>query len=93
MNAYVTPTVQVWASAAIGKFQPEGGFAANGNVYTPGSTNLNAFQIGSNYWLSKRTNLYAIYGQAAQSNQAFVPGGNPISYNINNYGIGVRHTF
>jgi len=93
VNAYVTPTVQVWASAAIGKFQPEGAFAANGNVYTPGSTNLNAFQIGSNYWLSKRTNLYAIYGQAAQSNQAFVSGGNPISYNINNYGVGVRHTF
>ena len=93
VNSYITPTVQVWASAAVGKFQPEAAFNASGNVYTPGSTNLTAFQIGSNYWLSKRTNLYAIYGQAAQSNQAFTSGANPISYNINNYGVGVRHTF
>ena len=71
VNSFITPTVQVWASAAVGKFQPEAAFNASGTVYTPGSTNLTAFQIGSNYWLSKRTNLYAIYGQAAQSNQAF----------------------
>jgi predicted porin len=94
VSSYVTPAVQVFALAAFGKFQPEGAFSATNTVYTPGTTNLSGFQIGSNYWLSKRTNLYAIYGQMAQSNQAFVAAGtNPYSYNTNNYGVGVRHTF
>jgi predicted porin len=94
VNSYVTPAVEVFALAAFGKFQPEGAFSATNTVYTPGTTNLSGFQIGSNYWLSKRTNLYAIYGQMEQSNQSFVAAGtNPYAYNINNYGIGVRHTF
>ncbi|RAZ43756.1 porin [Polynucleobacter paneuropaeus] len=93
VNAFVTPTIQVWASAAIGKYQPSALFNGNSSIYAPGTTNLTAFQIGSNYFLSKRTNLYAIYGQAAQSNQAMTQGYNPSAYNINNYGVGVRHTF
>jgi len=95
VNAYVTPAVQVWVSTAIGKYQPQGAYSTTGApTYTPGSTNINGFQIGSNYWLSKRTNLYAIYGQMAQSNQAMTSATGPTSaYNTNNYGIGVRHTF
>jgi len=43
--------------------------------------------------LSKRTNLYAIYGQERTSNQSYTSGANPVSYNANNYALGVRHTF
>jgi predicted porin len=95
VNSYVTPAIQVWASAAIGKYQPQGAFTTSGApTYTPGNTNLNGYQLGSNYWLSKRTNLYAIYGQMAQSNQAFTSATtNTSSFNANNYGIGIRHTF
>ena len=93
VSAFVTPTIQVFGTAGIGKYQPSALFNANGSIYAPGTTNLTAFQIGSNYFLSKRTNLYAIYGQAAQSNQAMTAGANPSAYNINNYGVGIRHTF
>ncbi|AWW45449.1 porin [Polynucleobacter paneuropaeus] len=95
VNSYVTPAIQVWASAAIGKYQAQGAFTTSGApTYIPGSTNLNGFQLGSNYWLSKRTNLYAIYGQMAQSNQAMTSATGPTSaYNMNNYAVGVRHTF
>ena len=93
VNSYVTPAIQVWASAAFGKYQTMAAFSATNTQYTPGTANLNGFQVGSNYWLSKRTNLYAIYGQMAQSNQAMTSGANTTAYNYNNYGVGVRHTF
>jgi len=93
VNSYVTPTIQVWASAAVGKYQPMATFSATNAQFTPGQSNLNGFQIGSNYWLSKRTNLYAIYGQMAQSNQTTTATSNTNSYNFNNYGVGIRHTF
>jgi predicted porin len=59
------------------------------------------WQLGSNYWLSKRTNLYAIYGMQSTSNAnlAAIPLGgtqpitNPSSYSASNYAVGVRHTF
>jgi predicted porin len=57
------------------------------------AVNFGGFQLGSNYWLSKRTNLYAIYGQQRTSNQSWNAGANPTSYNSNNYAVGVRHTF
>jgi predicted porin len=93
VTSYVTPAVQVWASAAVGKYQPMATFVASGTPFTPGISNLNGFQVGSNYWLSKRTNLYAIYGQMAQSNQQTTATSNTNSYNFNNYAVGVRHTF
>jgi predicted porin len=96
VRSYITPTIEAWASAGLGRY------TAYGN--TNPTANFNAFQLGTNYWLSKRTNLYAIYGQANTSN-AYIgnaPTGLPapnatapgtVSYNINNYAIGVRHTF
>jgi predicted porin len=57
------------------------------------AANFGGFQLGSNYWLSKRTNLYAIYGQQRTSNQSWTQNGNPTSYNANNYALGLRHTF
>jgi predicted porin len=91
VRSYITPTIEAWASGGLGRYQ---GFGSN-------TANMTAWQIGSNYWLSKRTNLYAIYGQQGTSNTS-VPSqisgtatstANPISTNISNYAIGVRHTF
>ena len=54
-----------------------------------------AFDLIAVYDLSKRTNLYAIYGQQGTSNVSTgsTYTGNPVSYNANNYALGLRHTF
>ena len=91
VRSFITPTIEAWVSGGLGRYQ---GYGAN-------TANLTAWQIGSNYWLSKRTNLYAIYGQAGTSNVsqptavngAAVGVNNPYSNNVSNYAIGVRHTF
>ena len=90
VRSYITPTIEAWASGAMGKYTSFG--------YANPAANLTAWQLGSNYWLSKRTNLYAIYGQVGTSNVSTLnlPNGsaaNPASGNANNYAIGVRHTF
>jgi predicted porin len=76
-----TPKLESWASMGNGKFQSFG----NGEP----TANLVGWQLGSNYILSKRTNLYAIYGSSATSNAS----GRNNSYNISNYAVGMRHTF
>ena len=94
VRAPITPAVQVWASAGTGSIN------ANGSNYTP--SKFNGWQLGTDYALSKRTNLYAIYGQTATSgNQQQVYGANTAqvanqaqnSYNASSYALGVRHTF
>ncbi len=79
-----TPKVESWASIGNGRIQA---FGASGPT-----ANITGWQVGSNYILSKRTNLYAIYGQSGTSNVS-VNNSNPSSYNINNYAVGMRHTF
>jgi len=90
VRSYITPTIEAWASGGLGRYT---GFGSN-------AANLTAWQIGSNYWLSKRTNLYAIYGQTGTSNVSTpttINGStvnvNPVSTNLSNYAVGVRHTF
>ena len=92
VRSYITPTIEAWASGGMGRYTSYGSNAAN----------LTAWQIGSNYWLSKRTNLYAIYGQAGTSNVSLPTAlngsqtmgtNNPSSANVNNYAVGIRHTF
>jgi predicted porin len=91
VRSYITPTVEAWASGGMGRYT---GFGSN-------AANLTAWQIGSNYWLSKRTNLYAIYGQVGTSNVSMptsINGSqagmtNPTSANVSNYAVGIRHTF
>jgi predicted porin len=92
VRSFVTPTVEAWASAGVGTFTPYGN--------NQSSAHFNAWQLGSNYWLSKRTNLYAIYGQFAQSNAQYsvtTAGGvtttGNYAANQNSYAIGARHTF
>ena len=87
VRSYITPTIEAWASGGLGRYTAFGAGQP--------TANLTAWQVGSNYWLSKRTNLYAIYGQQGTSNvntgTTFTS--NPASYNINNYAVGLRHTF
>ena len=79
-----TPKIESWASIGNGRYTAQG-------VGQP-TANIVGWQVGSNYNLSKRTNLYAIYGQSGTSNISTI-GGNATSFNANNYALGVRHTF
>ena len=83
VRSYITPTVEAWAAAGLGRYTAYG-------TNNP-TANFNAWQLGSNYYLSKRTNLYAIYGQ--QVNTTAAVGTANGSASANNYAIGVRHTF
>jgi len=79
----LTKTVEGWASVGTGRFNSAGASAP--------TVNFNGWQLGSNYWLSKRTNLYAIYGQEQTSNSNVA--GQNANYGVSNYAVGVRHTF
>jgi predicted porin len=89
----VTPKVELWASGGLGQVSTFG-------VNNP-SQNFTGYQLGANYILSKRTNLYGIFGATNTSTgtaQVEVANGTTttsrnFSANANNYGVGVRHTF
>jgi len=94
VRSFITPTIEGWASAGVGTFTPYG---VNQNT-----AHFNAWQLGSNYWLSKRTNLYAIYGQYAQAGATYntyttttgaVASTGNSNMNVSNFALGVRHTF
>ena len=84
VRSFITPTIEAWAQGGLGSYAAYG--AANPSAH------LTTYQVGSNYWLSKRTNLYAIYGAAGTSNVT-TAAGVTTSFNVNNYALGVRHTF
>ena len=81
VRSYITPTIESWASIGTGKIK------ASANAAT---LNFVGWQLGSNYYLSKRTNLYAIYGQSNTSSSSGVAGSNS---GAQQYALGVRHTF
>ena len=85
VRSFITPTIEAWAQGGLGKTTAFGS--------SNPAANMTAWQVGSNYWLSKRTNLYAIYGQVGTSNVSVVANQNPASFNASNYAIGLRHTF
>ena len=80
VRSFITPTVEGWASIGNGRYSA---FGANNPT-----ANIAGMQLGANYWLSKRTNLYAIYGQVGTTSTS----GNS-AMNTNNYAVGARHTF
>ena len=85
VRSFVTPTVEAWASVGNGTLNA----GNNASLTTSRATqNFTGYQLGSNYWLSKRTNMYAIFGstQVSSSSVAASEGGS-------SYGVGVRHTF
>jgi predicted porin len=75
-----TPKVESWASIGTGRYSQFG-------VSNP-TANFNGWQVGTNYILSKRTNLYGIYGA---TNTSTTTRGS--YYNGSQYAVGVRHTF
>jgi len=100
VRSFITPKIEGWAQGGTGKvtngYFPVAGNAATQNV---GAT-LTTWQLGSNYWLSKRTNLYAIVGQEMTGNAVYpttvngtTAGNNAVSNGISAYAVGVRHTF
>lgn len=81
MRGYITPKVEGWASVGNGKVTAFGTNAPTADFV--------GYQLGSNYWLSKRTNLYVIYGQTQTSSVA----PSTVALSANGYAVGIRHTF
>ncbi len=83
----ITKTVEGWASAGNGAYKGPNSTTVGTTVYSS-TADFTGYQVGANYWLSKRTNMYAIFGSTqASTNGAIVAEGG------SSYGIGVRHTF
>lgn len=98
----VTKTIEAFASVGNGKLTNSYDVGPSGNslAYQSAKANISGWQLGSNYWLSKRTNLYAIYGIQQTGNAVYpttvngsTAGNNAVSNNISAYALGVRHTF
>jgi predicted porin len=87
VRSYITPTIEAWASIGNGRYR--GPDLASGAQ--PGSVNFTAYQIGSNYYLSKRTNLYAAFGSSTSTSATAGTAGS--GTNGNQYAVGARHTF
>lgn len=83
-----TPKIESWASVGNGIMTAGSGINIPTVAATQQSQNFTAYQLGTNYILSKRTNLYAIFGatQVSGSSVNMSEGGS-------SYGIGARHTF
>jgi len=80
VRGFATKTIEGWASVGNGRYTAFG-------TSSP-TANITGYQAGANYWMSKRTNLYAIYGQNGTSSTS-----NNASFNVSQYSLGVRHTF
>lgn len=80
VRGYVSQKVEGWASIGNGSYRA---FGAN-----QPTANFAAFQVGGNYWLSKRSNLYAIAG-STQTNST----GSTSSLMGHQVAVGMRHTF
>jgi predicted porin len=82
VRSFITPKIEGWASGGTGRFDSFG--AASPTV------NFTGYQLGANYWMSKRTNLYTIFGSTQQSSTGLAA---QPSLGANNYALGLRHTF
>jgi predicted porin len=85
-----TPKIESWASAGTGRLEGQN-LAQSAGALTDNasaSQNFTGYQLGTNYIMSKRTNLYAIFGstQVSSSSVAYSEGGS-------SYGVGIRHSF
>jgi len=81
VRSYITPTIEGWANIGNGAHTTYG-------AGTP-RANFVAWQTGLNYYLSKRTNLYGIYGANNMSSAQPV---NP-AFNVNSFAVVVCHIF
>jgi predicted porin len=81
IRSFITPAIEGWANIGNGRITSYGAASP--------SANFIAWQAGVNYWLSKRTNLYGIYGANNLSSAAPV---NP-ALNASAFAIGIKQTF
>jgi predicted porin len=79
VRSFITPTIEGWASVGNGRYTSYGASAPTANI--------TGYQLGGNYWLSKRTNLYTIYGQ---NNTSSTSVGSAAASQVS---VGARHTF
>ena len=86
VRSYITPTIEGWASVGSGKYK-----GADTSTGAPATINMTGYQLGANYYLSKRTNLYAIFGSNQSSGASSGVAGSGSS--LNSYALGMRHTF
>jgi predicted porin len=77
----ITKTIEGWASVGNGRFN------AVGTGQSLANANFVGYQAGANYYLSKRTNLYGIFGSTQTTSSAGLTAG------TNQYAMGVRHAF
>ena len=86
VRGFATKTIEGWASAGTGRYNSQLGNSLNltGNQVA----NFTGYQVGANYWLSKRTNMYGIFGSTQVSSTSI-----NASEGGSSYGVGVRHTF
>ena len=92
VRSFITPTIEAWGTVGMGNYTGAPGLqSTNANGVAP-QVKFTGYQVGGNYWLSKRTNAYAIFGSQQTSgngNSNVTGSGNQ----INQYAVGVRHTF
>jgi predicted porin len=81
----ITPTISVYATYGLGKSS----YLQAGTAYA----NFRTTQLGSDYYLSKRTNLYVAYGSFNQSSPNSSAVSTVSSLSGMNYAAGIRHTF
>ena len=81
VRSFITPKIEGWASGGTGRYDSFGATAP--------TVNFTGYQLGANYWMSKRTNLYTIFGSTQQSSANVAQP----SIGANNYALGLRHTF
>jgi len=87
VRSYITPTIESWASIGSGKYKG----TPTTTITSPAYVNFVGWQLGSNYYLSKRTNLFAIYGQQQSTSGSLGIAGSGST--ANQYALGLRHTF
>lgn len=80
VRGYFTPVVEGWASVGNGRYTAYGAGQPTANFV--------GYQLGANYLLSKRTNLYGIFGSTQTTSE-----NGATSAGANQYAVGVRHTF
>jgi predicted porin len=85
VSAPITPTIAVFGSYGGGKSNQFGALSATSA--TTQDFSFMGYQAGATYTLSKRTNLYAIYGRQSGDTSATT------TFVANALSLGARHTF
>jgi predicted porin len=82
-----TPKIESWASVGNGSYRGPNSTTVGTTTYSS-TADFTGYQLGTNYILSKRTNVYAIFGSTQSSTN-----GSIAAEGGSSYGLGLRHTF